>query len=73
MNHGPKRGLDPNTAPKLFICPYCKAEVISFYFLKEHQRVRCRALQAIRRKRERIQREHLAQDRQGTLKEWGLR
>jgi len=41
--------------------------------LKIHQRENCKVLLRLRENRDRIQREHLAQERQGTLKEWGLR
>lgn len=54
----------------------CKTVCIDYPTLKEHQEKRCKVMKAkkaVSRKRERIQREHLAQETRGTLDEWGLR
>lgn len=54
----------------------CKMVCIDYPTLKEHQATRCKVMKvktAVLQKRERIQREHLAQETGGTLDEWGLR
>lgn len=56
-----------------WVCQYCNAQIVSYPVLKEHQTKWCKVLIAIRQRRERIQRESLAQSRKGTLDEWGLR
>ena len=58
---------------RLWVCGYCKAVCVDYPTMQEHRQTRCKVRKAIERKRERIQREDLAQETKGTLDEWGLR
>ena len=58
---------------RLWVCGYCKAVCVDYPTMREHREKRCKVRQAIERKRERIQREDLAQERKDTLEAWGLR